>query len=52
MDLFEYQAQKETGPLGPLADRVRPGRLAHFVGQTHVVGRGMLVRSKRTASFR
>jgi putative ATPase len=44
MDLFEYHAQKDTEERRPLAERMRPRRLAEFIGQRHVVGEGSLVR--------
>ena len=44
MDLFEYQAQESAQAARPLADRMRPRRLQEFVGQTHVIGQGTLLR--------
>ena len=44
MDLFEYQAQETAKAARPLADRIRPRRLMEFVGQTHVIGAGTLLR--------
>jgi putative ATPase len=44
MDLFEYQAQKVGDASKPLADRMRPQDLAEFIGQTHMVGQGSLIR--------
>ena len=42
MDLFD---QKDNGnDLSPLADRMRPQTLAEFVGQSHIVGEGSLLR--------
>ncbi|NOY69054.1 MAG: replication-associated recombination protein A [Deltaproteobacteria bacterium] len=38
MDIFEYQSEKETAPLRPLAERMRPADLGQLVGQDHVVG--------------
>ncbi len=40
MDLFEAQAQKKA----PLADRMRPRTLDEFIGQSHIVGPGRLLR--------
>jgi putative ATPase len=40
-DLFSY-AQKNT--LAPLADRMRPRTLDAFIGQSHIVGPGKLLR--------
>ena len=44
MDLFEYQAQETAMAARPLADRMRPKQLDEFVGQTHVIGKGTLLR--------
>ncbi len=40
MDLFSENAQKRA----PLADRVRPHTLDEFIGQSHIVGKGKLLR--------
>ena len=34
----------ETGPSGPLADRMRPRSVEEFVGQDHILGPGRLLR--------
>ena len=44
MDLFEYRAKKAAAASKPLADRIRPKSLDEFVGQSHVLGKGGLVR--------
>ncbi|OQY13790.1 MAG: AAA family ATPase [Desulfobacteraceae bacterium 4572_187] len=44
MNLFEYHAQKSAQASRPLADRMRPKNLDEFVGQTHAVGKGTLIR--------
>ena len=44
MDIFDYHAQKDLDAARPLAERMRPRRLAEFIGQAHVVGPGSLVR--------
>jgi putative ATPase len=44
MDIFDYHAQKDLEAVRPLAERMRPRRLAEFIGQWHVVGAGSLVR--------
>ena len=44
MDLFEYRAEKAAAASKPLADRIRPKSLDEFVGQSHVLGKGGLVR--------
>ena len=40
MDLFSVNEQK----IAPLADRMRPQTLDEFLGQKHIVGKGMLLR--------
>ncbi|MDO9585320.1 MAG: replication-associated recombination protein A, partial [Syntrophales bacterium] len=42
MDLFERQDENKDRPL---ADRMRPGKLAEYVGQSHLLGQGCLLRS-------
>lgn len=42
MDLFERQDENKDRPL---ADRMRPGNLAEYVGQSHLMGQGCLLRS-------
>ncbi len=44
MDLFDYHSQTDREGQRPLAERMRPRRLAEFVGQLQVVGEGSLVR--------
>jgi putative ATPase len=44
VDIFDYQAQKAATASMPLAERMRPASLAAFIGQTHVVGEGALIR--------
>jgi putative ATPase len=44
MDLFEYQSEKQKFKEAPLAARMRPTSLAEFVGQTHIVGEGRVLR--------
>ncbi len=44
MDLFDYHSQKDSEGRRPLAERMRPRRLAEFIGQRHLVGEGSLVR--------
>jgi putative ATPase len=43
-DIFDFHAQKEADAGRPLAERMRPRRLAEFVGQPHAVGPGSLIR--------
>jgi putative ATPase len=49
MDLFELEPSAQTGPLQPLAERMRPRSLAEFVGQEHLLGAGKLVREMSEA---
>lgn len=44
MDLFEYGHQMETEKKAPLAARMRPRTLDEFVGQSHILGPGKLLR--------
>ncbi|MBR9985272.1 MAG: replication-associated recombination protein A [Desulfosarcina sp.] len=44
MDLFDYQAAESTDPQRPLAERMRPHRLADLFGQDAVTGMGSLIR--------
>ncbi len=44
MDIFDYHAQKDAEAGRPLAERMRPRRLAEFIGQQPVVGAGSLIR--------
>ena len=44
MELFEHATQELRLGLAPLADRMRPRTLAEFVGQTHLLGDGKLLR--------
>jgi putative ATPase len=44
MDIFDYHAQKAADSTRPLAERMRPRHLGEFVGQSHVVGEGTLIR--------
>ncbi len=45
MDLFEYNASHTDARSQPLAERVRPNTLKTFVGQTHILGKGKLIRT-------
>ncbi len=46
MDLFEQNAQKNNYSSVPLAERMRPGKLAEFVGQEHIADKdGLLYRA-------
>ncbi len=42
---IENKAVRDPDPSAPLADRMRPRALGEFVGQSHVVGDGTLIRS-------
>jgi len=44
MDLFEHSRQEQIQREAPLAARMRPRTLDEFVGQTHIVGEGRLLR--------
>jgi len=44
MDLFDYQAAESTDPQRPLAERMRPHRLADLFGQDAVTGPDSLIR--------
>jgi len=43
-DLFAHKAEKEAAKKAPLAERMRPRSLAEFIGQTHLLGPGRLLR--------
>ncbi len=42
-DLFEKPSSGRKGTGAPLADRIRPGNLKEFVGQTHILGPGRVL---------
>lgn len=44
MDLFEKKRTKTANQAAPLADRMRPDNLDDFVGQTHLIGQGSVLR--------
>lgn len=44
MDLFDHNRQKTINKTAPLAARMRPRTLDEFVGQSHIIGRGRLLR--------
>jgi putative ATPase len=43
LDLFEFQAKKETSTFRPLAERMRPKRMEDFMGQDHIAGPGTIL---------
>lgn len=43
-DLFQEAAERYQASKAPLADRMRPRTLDAFVGQSHILGRGKLLR--------
>jgi putative ATPase len=43
-DLFSDAADRRSGEVAPLAQRLRPASLADFVGQRHVLGEGSALR--------
>lgn len=45
LDLFDKHTDETADAYRPLADRIRPANLGEFVGQTHVVGEGTLIRN-------
>jgi putative ATPase len=44
MDLFEKKKSKAPSQKAPLADRMRPDSLEDFVGQSHLIGEGSVLR--------
>lgn len=44
MDLFDHAMEKRMAQEAPLAARMRPRNLGEFVGQSHIVGEGRLLR--------
>src|SRR4030065_1610156 len=44
MDLFEKKRLRPLDKSTPLADRLRPSTLDEFVGQTHLIGQGSVLR--------
>ena len=44
MDLFESAMQEDMEREAPLASRMRPQTLEEFVGQSHIIGQGKLLR--------
>jgi putative ATPase len=45
MDIFDFHAKQAADADRPLAERMRPGNLDEFIGQTNVVGEGTLIRN-------
>ncbi|MBF0452044.1 MAG: replication-associated recombination protein A [Candidatus Magnetomorum sp.] len=43
VDLFDHRAEKKLEGTRPLAERMRPKSLAHYVGQTHLVHEGAVI---------
>ena len=44
MNLFEHAHDKQIRKEAPLADRMRPRRIEEFVGQSHILAPGRLLR--------
>lgn len=44
MELFEEEEQQASSAQAPLAERMRPSTLQDFVGQSHLLGEGKLLR--------
>jgi len=42
--MFEQRAEEAKGQMAPLANRMRPSSLHEYVGQTHLVGEGRVLR--------
>ena len=51
MSLFDFSNENENKKLSPLADRMRPRNLDEFFGQSHIVGKGRLLRRAIEADF-
>ncbi len=45
MDLFEHQFEKDKLKEAPLATRMRPTGFNEFVGQEHLIGKGLEYRA-------
>ena len=43
-DLFSHSAESRLATVAPLAQRLRPGTIDEFVGQSGVVGEGSALR--------
>ena len=44
ISIFDYQKEQNVPSSAPLADRMRPTSLEDYVGQRHLLGKGMLLR--------
>lgn len=44
MDLFDYMRESRSANSAPLAERMKPKRIEDFVGQSHIMGEGKLLR--------
>lgn len=44
MDLFTFMNTNEQKKTAPLAERMKPNKLSDFIGQTHILGEGKLLR--------
>lgn len=44
LSMFDQYTTEASSLTVPLADRMRPQSLEEYVGQTHLCGRGMLLR--------
>jgi len=45
VELFEHASRQTRREAAPLAERVRPRSLDEFVGQSHLLGEGRLLRT-------
>lgn len=44
MDLFDYMRESRASSTAPLAERMKPKKIEDFVGQSHIMGEGKLLR--------
>lgn len=44
MDLFDYMRESRSASTAPLAERMKPRKIEDFVGQSHIMGEGKLLR--------
>ena len=43
-DLFDFAMTESISQNAPLAARMRPHNLSEYIGQTHIIGEGKLLR--------
>ena len=45
LSLFDSHNERSLSPtMAPLADRMRPGNIEDYIGQEHLLGKGMILR--------